>query len=385
MQCFKPLKVSSTGVVEMLEEEIVLKVQQGVAVYDQKGKTDKMNGIAKITNKRLFYSDSKGNNPVFIPLAWITNIKDDSSGFFKKSPKIAFYIDPKLAGVSMAPTDLFFRLTFKKSGKDDFEKEVKRALERKAWVVVEAVKKAEVFTTRSAGIAGIIRKRAAERKETKELATSAFSDLSSLIEKAKPVVALAQQYSKKAKSADESDKDASEFQSVAMSIGITSPVTKASAGALYLQELARQLAGFLEKPIEKAGGMVALVDLYCIYNRARGTDLISPDDMLEACRMMSGLGLPYTLRKFSSGVIVIQAASHSDEKIGERLVTLMQKDSKHRFVTAATLSKIWRISLMVAKELLLVAEKRLHICRDENIVDGLRFYPNLFIHPEYAI
>jgi ESCRT-II complex subunit VPS36 len=49
-------------------------------------------------------------------------------------------------------------------------------------------------------------------------------------------------------------------------------------GALYHEELAKQLADSLQKHLAK-NGMIALTDAYCLYNRARGTDLISPEDM----------------------------------------------------------------------------------------------------------
>ena len=42
--------------------------------------------------------------------------------------------------------------------------------------------------------------------------------------------------------------------------------------------------------LDKFGGVLALVDLYCMYNRARGTDLISPDDLILACNTMTARG-----------------------------------------------------------------------------------------------
>ena len=42
-----------------------------------------------------------------------------------------------------------------------------------------------------------------------------------------------------------------------------------------------QLADFLTARVERAGGMMALPDVYCLFNRARGTELISPDDLLQ--------------------------------------------------------------------------------------------------------
>lgn len=74
-----------------------------------------------------------------------------------------------------------------------------------------------------------------------------------------------------------------ETQLQLIAMGITSPVTRASAGARYHQELARQLADFLAGPLAKAGGVMMLPDVYCLFNRARGTELVSPDDLLQAC------------------------------------------------------------------------------------------------------
>ena len=52
-------------------------------------------------------------------------------------------------------------------------------------------------------------------------------------------------------------------------------------------ELSRQLADFLEKPLQQSGGIMTLPDVYCLYNRARGTELVSPDDLLQAIKQFS--------------------------------------------------------------------------------------------------
>lgn len=59
--------------------------------------------------------------------------------------------------------------------------------------------------------------------------------------------------------------------------------------------------------LDKFGGVLALVDLYCMYNRARGTDLISPEDLLIACEKMNNMQeSKVILRTFTSGVKVVQ-------------------------------------------------------------------------------
>ena len=58
--------------------------------------------------------------------------------------------------------------------------------------------------------------------------------------------------------------------------------------------------------IDKFGGVIALVDLYYMYNRARGIDLISPEDLIISCEKVNQLKEGrFILRTFTSGVKVI--------------------------------------------------------------------------------
>ncbi|CAN0164717.1 unnamed protein product, partial [Ectocarpus fasciculatus] len=233
------------------------------------------------------------------------------------------------------------------------------ALAREAWVVETA---AEVMGRRAAGegsggggssrasaagVAGILRRQEANRKATAEIATEAFSDLKSLIDKAKEVVAVVERYSaalqdkQTAAAAGGGDKDeagdggdptreAEDLSSILQDIGIASPVTKTSAGTRYHQQLARQLADFLSSPpgkragartlLDMFGGMMTLPDVFSVFNRARGTELVSPADLLTTARLLGPTKLGMSLRRFASGVLVIQADSHSDRAVSEKLV-----------------------------------------------------------------
>jgi EAP30/Vps36 family len=67
------------------------------------------------------------------------------------------------------------------------------------------------------------------------------------------------------------------------------------------------------------GAIIALPDLYCLFNRARGTELVSPDDLLRSAKLLERVeSSGFRLRGFPSGVLVVQAASHSDEEVGRR-------------------------------------------------------------------
>ncbi|XP_028202466.1 vacuolar protein sorting-associated protein 36-like isoform X2 [Glycine soja] len=74
-----------------------------------------------------------------------------------------------------------------------------------------------------------------------------------------------------------------EMQDWLLSVGIISPVTKESVGALYHQQLSRQLADFVKVPLEKAGGIINLIDIYCLFNHACGIGfniVCVPSDMI---------------------------------------------------------------------------------------------------------
>lgn len=66
--------------------------------------------------------------------------------------------------------------------------------------------------------------------------------------------------------ADDIQMDAGMQQDL-VDLGIYSPVTKSTAGKQYHRELARQLAEFLSARLVRAGGMLALHDVYCLFNR----------------------------------------------------------------------------------------------------------------------
>lgn len=136
--------------------------------------------------------------------------------------------------------------------------------------------------------AGLIRNIEQNDMKARKALNEAFQDLDSLMEKAKEMVHLAEKFSEKMKSKQKESAEDAEFKDWLITMGIASPVTKwvlkwensvdffsrKTAGALYHQELAKQLADFLDKgPLEKAKGMMTLTDAYSMYNRARGTGI----------------------------------------------------------------------------------------------------------------
>ncbi|KAK9450240.1 EAP30/Vps36 family-domain-containing protein [Limtongia smithiae] len=245
------------------------------------------------------------------------------------------------------------------------------------------------------GIHGLQRQGARNREHTIELMTS-LSDLESLMSKAKEMVGLAESFASRLSNAPGVPEEARKalLQS-SEALSLSSPiVTREMAGAgtanTFYAELARQLAEFLDNGVlSREGGILTLFDLYALYNRARGIDLISPKDFSHACGMFESLRLPFRLRKFRSGVIVIQEAYYSDETVCKMIIgfirqkeTLQDIRSHKVGVTAQDLNQQFGWSVMVAVGELQTAELSGKLCSDLSI-EGARFYENLFAGYEW--
>ncbi|CAI7808836.1 unnamed protein product [Closterium sp. NIES-53] len=121
-----------------------------------------------------------------------------------------------------------------------------------------------------------------------------------------------------------------------------------------------------------------LVDVYCIFNRARGTELISPDDLLKACSLWSSFTSPAVLRRFDSGILVVQLKTHSDEHLTRKIQEMVSTNEALRVgVSIADVAQALGVSPAVVKEELLAAEAKGLLCRDD-AADGLRFFQNFF-------
>ncbi|CAI5951846.1 unnamed protein product [Closterium sp. NIES-64] len=252
------------------------------------------------------------------------------------------------------------------------------------------------FSTAMAGVGGILRREAEQKQATDRSLQEAFSDLNALMAKASEMVKLAERMRQKlqqqqgaasgeiAPSLSSSSSSSSaaaaseELQDLLLKMGIESPVTRETAGALYHRQLSRELADFIGPVLEKTGGTMLLVDVYCIFNRARGTELISPDDLLKACSLWSSFTSPAVLRRFDSGILVVQLKTHSDEHVTRRIQELVSTNEAQRVgVSIADVAQALGVSPAVAKEELLAAEAKALLCRDD-AADGLRFFENFF-------
>ena len=81
------------------------------------------------------------------------------------------------------------------------------------------------------------------------------------------------------------------------------------------------------------------------------------------------------MRRFDSGVLVVQSLAQSDENVVARLQALLAENSGT--LTALAVAHAFSVPLPLAMEHLRMAEQREALCRDETL-QQLVFYPNLF-------
>lgn len=359
--------------------EVILRQQAGVALYDGERKTPFVGGELMLTSHQVYWTGSEKQR-ISLHLGLVVLI-EEQSGSWSKSAKIVAHVSPpsdeKHAGVVQSSSFDYVRFSFRSGGASEFYQEMQVALQRKDWLKMPTVDSRGKRIR--AGIVGIERQIQAKHDEADKNISAAFEDLSKLMDMAKEMVALSKSISQKLKEKGSSltDDETIMFKSHLLSLGISDPVTKSAYGSsnTYHRELAKQLAEVLEQPVRDAGGILAMTDVYCRINRARGLELLSPEDLLNACKVMESLQLPLRLHVFESGVTVLKLATQNDENMATETRQLIDE---HGSLSAEQLSPLVHIPVILAKERLICAEQRGLACRDDT-VEGLRFYPNLFL------
>lgn len=295
------------------------------------------------------------------------------------------------------------------------------------------------------GIHGLQLSDETKRERNREVLGAGLEDMTKLMARAKDLIKLAEDYAKllehtptshlAAGSASSSVSLAAAQQArrelaySTQALGLNSTVVTKDMVAsedskLYYAELARQIAEFLmdnkhwhasttdlygagasstntakkqqdkTSVLDREGGIITLFDLFAVYNRARGVALVSPKDLVSACNLFAELQLPVSLRKFRSGLTVVQEAYKTPDVIIRSMRRWMaQRGAEFRKlrgddnrilpfegtgVTAADVSDKFKWSVMIATEELEMAEERGVLCRDEQ-VSGTVFYENLFL------
>ena len=313
------------------------------------------------------------------------------------------------------------KFSFRAGGEKVFHERLKGAMVQRKWLLQNAppvpsspLSNAHTTTigidgqvqhppekARTVGIAGLERQGLELRKKNEVVIGSAFEDLDALMASAKEVVALAESFAKKS---EEGSADASQLiaeSAKALDMVTTKDMLGSSAGSesLYLSEMSRNLAEYLTDDakgvLRKEGGIMSLVDLWAVFNRARGgVELISPMEFEKAARLWEKLKLPVRLRQFKNGLLVVQQADRTDDKTIVQLLSWLQElrtsypesdvagdHASGQGITAQETAQRFGWSVGVATEELEMAEEKGALCREEGI-EGLRFWENWIVYDE---
>lgn len=379
-KCWTALNLTAAGRAVLLSEaqppEIELMIEADVSIYWGDSKLLRKGTCTLTTHRVLWVAAGSPSVCLALHIVLKADAKAGVLGF--SSPKIALH----LQGGDVT------KLSFHGNGRDAFLKHLETALAQKQWQAQSKTDVKAAFSTRSAGIGGLLKDRKKQNMQTDRAMQAAFTDLDQLMANAKDIVGLSQKISaavarqrseENAQLTQVQQKEHAEFSSMLRDMGIASPVTRTSAGAAYHVQLARQLVDFLVVPLSKRGGMMSLTDAYCVFNRARGTELASPEDVLRAVELFDDLGLPVELRKFDSGVLVVQTRGLHDEARLLALFAAQSTTGPWSGLSGIQVAEALGMSLTLAKQQLLQAEQHNLLCRDQSL-EGLSFYPNLFLN-----
>lgn len=275
-----------------------------------------------------------------------------------------------------------------KKDRDALEQQIQKALQRKAWEVAARLQEAQLAThqqtRRRVGVDHILTKHKLKHQQAQKVATEALSgDAEQLLEQASALLQVIQKYTillnqqqqqqqKQHQGQDpneDDDQDAKRLTGLLQDMGMTSALTKDHVGddRAYYEWLARQVVDFFWEKLPAMGGVISLTDVYCLFNRARGTNLVSPEDLREACNLLGDLKLGISQRTFDSGIVVLQL----DRQTNTSALLAMCP------ISALEASHVLKVSPLLAMEQLKEAEKEGHLCRDTTL-ETTRFYPNRF-------
>lgn len=337
----------------------------GVSILSAEKGTLFEKGVLRLTTHCMCWMNASYSKAFHMPNSLISAVEEHNSGFIgSRRAQLKIFVK----------TNSFFRLDFDGGGRDKAYQSLESAIKKKLWLKKSEQKKEDsIFDSQTAGISGIIRKVEKKNESDAQSVQAAFSDMNVLLESADDLVKIAKKL-ERVKNAN-SKEDNSELSQMMMQMGIITPITKENSGSLYHEELARQICQFLvQSQALMKNGMSSLSDIYCAYNRARGTDLISPEDLYRAASLMEPLGLPLRLREFQSGVKVIEDSK--DSKTMDQIMELFSEDDSKGF-SALDLAEKFGMSLTLGQQMFLEMEDKALVCRDES-VQGLFFYKNKF-------
>jgi len=272
-----------------------------------------------------------------------------------------------------------------KKQRDECHEQLKLSVSRKQWEQEEAqkIKQSHKPKSRRVGVDAILTNSKQKHQQAAKLTDTAFQgDAGTLLREATELVNIIHKYTAtldRSTQDSQQDQDNDKLVGLLQDMGMTSALKKADYKGrenAYYETTARQLADFVRPKLQIQQGVMTLTDVYCLFNRARGSHLLSPEDLLAAVECLERLNVGIQLYQFpDSGLKVLRSDSATDQALAETFLDLCRRHNGH--VTALTVSRATHVPAVLAMEQLQAAERAEFLVRDETL-ESIRFYPNKF-------
>lgn len=356
-------------------DEIVHFTVQDTRLYDGDQKTNYKNGVTVITSHAIRFGI--GNNQIEIPLRLVI-LCSTLPGSWTEKERVELNLQSwetgtKPPGPVARSNGNVVRISMKKHAAECCEA-ILTALQLRVWEARSNQSVGVLTPTSNAarGVGGILKSKEIKKTKESNLSEHGLKDLNALMQHARELKNLASQTSQKIEKKINFD-EATKLRGMIMSLGLEEDLDDSGQNQLE-SEIAR-----VSHPILRLqGGIILLEDIYCAVNRARGTQLVSPEEVMAAARNIQDKypqgGLVY--QKYSSGVQVLKDASLSDKVVADRISNMILDYPSG--LSAESYAMTSSLSPIVAREQLFLAEHMGHICRDDSD-RGTFFFLNQFL------
>ena len=146
----------------------------------------------------------------------------------------------------------------------------------------------------------------------------------------------------------------SELNGILSKIGFVDPVTKEVSGSDFYLNLGEQINEFFCQYFSSNPNIkvLTLIDAYCIYNRARGANTISPKDMTQALKYFEKNNYQIMVKNFNNEMIVLHTKEYSNKNILAMVNDYMSK-SGHNYIEMNDMKKIINVDNVLLEKILI--------------------------------
>ncbi len=181
-----------------------------------------------------------------------------------------------------------------------------------------------------------------------QLISSSFSGIENLRKNAESMIELAKEIRVKLGNQN------SELNGILSKIGFVDPVTKEVSGSDFYLNLGEQINEFFCQYFSSNPNIkvLTLIDAYCIYNRARGSNTISPKDMTQALKYFEKNNYQIMVKNFNNEMIVLHTKEYSNKNILAMVNDYMSK-SGHNYIEMNDMKKIINVDNVLLEKILI--------------------------------